>query len=170
MYPTCHKRQLSQMVNGDPFYSIHFSSPSLSSSLLSCERNIRSEHSHATLNNTPNRELKWGAMTPERHSIKIFLKQKLSGQPCDERKSIPFESRHKARGHAGKPDEAGTSHNSLIRRTSRSAPAIRGISASSNTPITTRCAPAGLVIGPKMLNTVRIPSAFRTGATFFIAG
>ena len=31
-------------------------------------------------------------------------------------------------------------------------------------------APAGLVSGPRMLNSVRTPSSLRTGATFFIAG
>ena len=31
-------------------------------------------------------------------------------------------------------------------------------------------APAGLVSGPRMLKIVLMPSSFRTGATFFIAG
>ena len=33
-----------------------------------------------------------------------------------------------------------------------------------------RCVAAGLSSGPRMLNTVRTPSAFRTGTTFFMAG
>jgi hypothetical protein len=50
---------------------------------------------------------------------------------------------------------------------------VRAISStrlSSNTPITTCCAPAALVIGPNRLKAVRTPRALRTGATVFIAG
>ncbi len=41
--------------------------------------------------------------------------------------------------------------------------------ASSYTPITCILAPAGLVKGPKILNTVLIPNSRLTGATYFIA-
>mmetsp|Transcript_7739 Transcript_7739/g.22993 ORF Transcript_7739/g.22993 Transcript_7739/m.22993 type:complete len:277 (-) Transcript_7739:83-913(-) len=51
-----------------------------------------------------------------------------------------------------------------------SAPASRSTSFSSNTPMTTRCAPAAFVSGPSRLKAVRTPSARRTGATKRIAG
>ena len=35
--------------------------------------------------------------------------------------------------------------------------------------ISSMFAPAGLLSGPKILNTVRMPSSFRIGATYFIA-
>ncbi len=48
--------------------------------------------------------------------------------------------------------------------------AIGSTLAREKTPSTCRRAPAGLVSGPSRLNTVRTPSARRTGATAFIAG
>mmetsp|Transcript_65091 Transcript_65091/g.127798 ORF Transcript_65091/g.127798 Transcript_65091/m.127798 type:complete len:261 (+) Transcript_65091:732-1514(+) len=51
-----------------------------------------------------------------------------------------------------------------------SASAMTSRSSSWNTPITTCWAPAALVNGPRRLNTLRTPRAFRTGATAFMAG
>ena len=39
-----------------------------------------------------------------------------------------------------------------------------------NAPVSWNCGAAGLVSGPRMLNTVRTPMAWRIGATAFIAG
>mmetsp|Transcript_83856 Transcript_83856/g.237112 ORF Transcript_83856/g.237112 Transcript_83856/m.237112 type:complete len:290 (+) Transcript_83856:522-1391(+) len=48
--------------------------------------------------------------------------------------------------------------------------AMMSMSSSWNTPITTCCAPAALVSGPRMLKTERTPSALRMGTTIFMAG
>jgi hypothetical protein len=53
---------------------------------------------------------------------------------------------------------------------SASAAATTSTYAASDTPITCRAAPAGLVSGPRKLKMVRTPSALRTGMTCFIAG
>mmetsp|Transcript_13536 Transcript_13536/g.32116 ORF Transcript_13536/g.32116 Transcript_13536/m.32116 type:complete len:262 (+) Transcript_13536:378-1163(+) len=54
--------------------------------------------------------------------------------------------------------------------TSRSAPAMRGSSSCPNTPMTALCAPAALVMGPRMLKHVRMPRRFLTGPTKRMAG
>mmetsp|Transcript_36555 Transcript_36555/g.114541 ORF Transcript_36555/g.114541 Transcript_36555/m.114541 type:complete len:229 (+) Transcript_36555:434-1120(+) len=54
--------------------------------------------------------------------------------------------------------------------TAMSDSAMSGTSSSWKTPMTTRCARAALVMGPRMLKTVRTPSALRAGATSFMAG
>mmetsp|Transcript_5710 Transcript_5710/g.16063 ORF Transcript_5710/g.16063 Transcript_5710/m.16063 type:complete len:281 (-) Transcript_5710:298-1140(-) len=56
------------------------------------------------------------------------------------------------------------------RPTSLRAPAMRGTRCSPNTPMTALCAPAALVMGPKILKHVRTPNRFRTGATKRMAG
>ena len=49
-------------------------------------------------------------------------------------------------------------------------PAITSVSAGEYTPTSIALARDGLESGPKILNTVRMPSCFLTGPTYFMAG
>ena len=68
------------------------------------------------------------------------------------------------------PDGSPCTTSACTEPSSRNTSIMRAATARSATPITWCFAPAGFVIGPSTLNTVRVASSRRTGAAWRIAG